>query len=51
MDVTIRHPLADHHQQRRGAGSMAAYEVNPAAVTKARGLIDARQYVLDSDWG
>ena len=30
---------------------MAAYRVNEAAVTKARALIDARQYVLDSDWG
>lgn len=30
---------------------MASYEVNPAGVAKARELIDARQYVLDSDWG
>ncbi|WP_370618501.1 hypothetical protein [Mumia sp. Pv 4-285] len=30
---------------------MATYEVNPAGVAKARALIDARQYVLDSDWG
>jgi hypothetical protein len=30
---------------------MASYEVNPAAVERARQLIDARQYVLDSDWG
>ncbi len=30
---------------------MATYEVNPAAVAHARHLIDARQYVLDSDWG
>jgi hypothetical protein len=30
---------------------MARYEVNPDAVAKARQLIDARQYVLDSDWG
>jgi hypothetical protein len=30
---------------------MAEYAVNPDAVTKARKLIDARQYVLDSDWG
>lgn len=30
---------------------MASYEVNKAAVAKARSLIDARQYVLDSDWG
>jgi hypothetical protein len=30
---------------------MARYEINKAAVAKARKLIDARQYVLDSDWG
>ena len=30
---------------------MADYAVNKAAVTHARELIDARQYVLDSDWG
>ena len=30
---------------------MATYSVNPAAVARARALIDARQYVLDSDWG
>jgi hypothetical protein len=30
---------------------MASYAVNPAAVARARKLIDARQYVLDSDWG
>ena len=30
---------------------MASYTVNPAAVAHARKLIDARQYVLDSDWG
>jgi hypothetical protein len=30
---------------------MASYELNEAAVAKARALIDARQYVLDSDWG
>lgn len=30
---------------------MAAYDVNPVAVAHARQLIDARQYVLDSDWG
>lgn len=30
---------------------MASYTVNPAAVTRAQRLIDARQYVLDSDWG
>jgi hypothetical protein len=30
---------------------MAKYEVNPAAVRRARQLIRARQYVLDSDWG
>jgi hypothetical protein len=30
---------------------MASYTVNKAAVAYARKLIDARQYVLDSDWG
>ncbi len=30
---------------------MAKYPLNEAAVAKARELIDARQYVLDSDWG
>ncbi|TCM37939.1 hypothetical protein [Kribbella sp. VKM Ac-2568] len=30
---------------------MAKYEVNKAAVEAARGMIEARQYVLDSDWG
>ena len=30
---------------------MASYTVNKAAVARARKLIDARQYVLDSDWG
>jgi hypothetical protein len=30
---------------------MASYTLNKAAVANARRLIDARQYVLDSDWG
>ncbi len=30
---------------------MASYSVNTAAVQRARRMIDARQYVLDSDWG
>jgi hypothetical protein len=30
---------------------MASYAVNRAAVARARKLIDARQYVLDSEWG
>ena len=30
---------------------MASYAVNDRAVARARNLIDARQYVLDSDWG
>jgi hypothetical protein len=30
---------------------MATYTVNPEAVARARKLIDARQYVLTSDWG
>ena len=30
---------------------MAKYDVNDNAVEFARGLIDAKQYVLDSEWG
>jgi hypothetical protein len=30
---------------------MASYTVNKRAVARARRLIDARQYVLDGDWG
>jgi hypothetical protein len=30
---------------------MASYAVNPRAVARAEQLIDARQYVLDSEWG
>ena len=30
---------------------MASYTLNRRAVAQARKLIDARQYVLDSDWG
>jgi hypothetical protein len=29
---------------------MASYVVNPAAVTRCRELIAAKQYVLESDW-
>jgi hypothetical protein len=32
-------------------GRVPSYAVNPAGVERARKLIDARQYVLDSDWG
>ena len=30
---------------------MASYTLNKKAVERARELIDARQYVLESDWG
>ena len=30
---------------------MASYAVNPKSVARAEQLIDARQYVLDSEWG
>ena len=30
---------------------MARYAVNEAAIARCRELIEARQYVLDSDWG
>ncbi len=31
--------------------AIASYSVNEGAVARARRLIDARQYVLESDWG
>src|SRR6187402_451689 len=34
-----------------GGGIMAKYTLNDAAVAHIRSMIDARQYVLDSDWG
>jgi hypothetical protein len=36
---------------RRRIRAVASYTVNAAAVAKAEELIDARQYVLESDWG
>jgi hypothetical protein len=30
---------------------MASYTVNPQALAKAKALIEARQYVLNSSWG
>ena len=30
---------------------MASYSANERAIARARSLIEARQYVLDSDWG
>ena len=35
----------------RQNGPIASYSVNSRAVERARQLIEARQYVLDSDWG
>jgi hypothetical protein len=35
----------------RHTASMASYTVNRKAVAQARKLIEARQYVLDSEWG
>jgi hypothetical protein len=35
----------------RVVGGMPTYKVNRRAMTHARRLIDARQYVLNSDWG
>lgn len=35
----------------RDNGAIASYSVNDRAVSRARRLIKARHYVLDSDWG
>jgi hypothetical protein len=32
-------------------GAVASYNLNRAAVARARKLIDAHQYVLESEWG
>ena len=45
--MTLIRPEAAVGQNAR----VASYSVNEAAVARARRLIDARQYVLDSDWG
>jgi hypothetical protein len=39
------------HRRLRQNDGMASYSVNDRAVARARKLIDARQYVLESDWG
>lgn len=36
--------MTGHH------GGVATYELNEAGVARCRELIDARQYVLDSEW-
>ena len=38
-------------RRQRVTRGVASYSLNRAAVAHARKLIDARQYVLDSDWG
>jgi hypothetical protein len=50
MASTYR-PTAGWQVERRYGEPMASYSVNERAVQQARRLIDARQYVLDSDWG
>jgi hypothetical protein len=42
---------ADVGPRKDYGATMARYEVNDAAVDKARSLIAGRQYVLESDWG
>ena len=44
-------PAPDRRPPCVTMGAMASYRVNPAAVVHAERLIDARQYVLVSDWG
>jgi hypothetical protein len=57
--ATCRHGVgkAQHNSIRRqrafcvDLGVVASYSVNKRAVAHARRLIDAHQYVLNSDWG
>ena len=44
-------PLPRHRPCPLSFAGVASYGVNQAAVERARELIDARQYVLRSDWG
>ena len=44
-------PHLSQQPQRRYRSAMARYLVNDDAVAHVRALVDARQYVLDSDWG
>ena len=39
------------HEDQAKLDVMASYSVNERAVARARRLIDARQYVLESKWG
>ena len=43
--------MARPHQHLDTVLAMPRYTVNPRAVRRVRELIDAHQYVLDSDWG
>ena len=57
LALRSRHARDDSGHRRRGAARtwrmpvVASYSLNEPAVARARRLIDARQYVLDSDWG
>jgi hypothetical protein len=48
LDEAVVYP---HPSQPGDDGEMATYSVNPEAVLRARGLIEAKQYVLNSNWG
>jgi hypothetical protein len=43
--------VVTEHAEGGECCTVATYSLNQDAVAKARRLIDARQYVLDSDWG
>src|SRR4051794_32987856 len=54
MRANLRESHRPRVRQLRVTGTpprMASYEVNKPAVAHARKLIDAHQYVVDSDWG
>ena len=47
----LRRYVALHPVYKRQNPSMASYVVNTRGLARARRLIRARQYVLNSDWG
>jgi len=52
VDIALRDSIALNGDGDLGQNvTMASYSVNDRAVARARRLIDAHQYVLDSSWG
>src|SRR3954453_18538702 len=51
LDGRVRLLAHPFHPRNGRMGPMASYSVNECAVARARERIEARQYVLESEWG